>query len=160
MSLFSGPPIPFHRLGIVLRHALTEGIHDTEIVLCPRLALRRRPPKPFHRLGIVLRHALTEKVQGAEHGLRASVALFSRRSAGNELSCRCQISLEAVGDVNVLCRNGTRPYTDPQQGDASGKPKRKFHGDTLSWLPCRSSPGHTTYGTWFTYSLSDIKSCV
>ncbi len=50
IALFGSAAIPLHCLGIVLRHALADGVHDAEVVLRGGMALLGGAAIPFHGL--------------------------------------------------------------------------------------------------------------
>jgi hypothetical protein len=56
MALLGCQAIPPHRLGTVLRHAITVVVHAAEAVLGTGIALLGGQPIPLHRLDAVLRH--------------------------------------------------------------------------------------------------------
>jgi hypothetical protein len=71
-------PGPTHRLGIVLRDAASEAVHDPEIELRAGVSLIRRQPKPAHRLGVILRHTPALAVRGPEVVLPLGRSLLCR----------------------------------------------------------------------------------
>ena len=141
VSLLGGPTIPHRCLRIVLRHALAHIIHVAEIDLRTRVPLLGGPTIPHRCLRIVLRDALPRAVHIAETVLRIRVSGFSGHAAGNEPGCGCQISLEAVRNINVFRRNGVWSRADH---DINEKPKNKFHGDSFFSLFHHSSPVRAT----------------
>ena len=104
MSLFSGPPIPLHCLGLVLRNTITVIVHEPEHVLRASISLLRRPPIPFRR-----------------------------RSASSSPRFGGEVSVEAVHDVSVFRGNGTCPH-DTQKDDTDEKPTNRLHGDAFSFF--------------------------
>ena len=70
MTLVGGQTVPAHSFGIVLRYALTEVVHETEVVLGTSVTLFGGQPEPFHGFGIVLEDALASSVTEPEGVLR------------------------------------------------------------------------------------------
>ena len=70
---------PAHRLSIVRRHTLAEGVHESESELCIDVALLGGEVKPPCGLGVVFGdtdYAYALDVHVTESRLRDSVALF------------------------------------------------------------------------------------
>ena len=80
MALIGGEAVPFHCLGVILRHATSEQIHAAEVVLSRGVALLSGKAVPLRCLGIVLRNTNTLLIHIAEDELSRGVTLIGKRS--------------------------------------------------------------------------------
>src|SRR5262249_61652116 len=65
---------PFMRLNEILRSSAAVAVHDSEIFLCVRIALRGGEAIPFERLGIVALDAFALGIHEAEIAFAVDVA--------------------------------------------------------------------------------------
>jgi hypothetical protein len=130
--LGGGEPIPFQRLGIVLRDASGVIVADGEIVLCVGVALLGRAPIPFQGLGKVLRHAFAMGVHDAEISFRSRIALFRQRSKQRQRGC---IILALVGGESVIEGGGECGIGQHQRQREQIPAPPTFHFGKLSQRP-------------------------
>src|SRR5204862_3012651 len=78
IALVGSETKPLSRLGVVLRHAVAFGIHDSEIESGRDIPLARGSVEPLDCCAVVPRHATASVIAKTEQRLAAGVALIGQ----------------------------------------------------------------------------------
>src|SRR6266446_6526246 len=116
------------------RDALAEAVHESDIVLRPRIALLGGAQIPVRRRGMVARHALAAPVHRAKQGLGLGVALLGERPPDGD---RRREILALVGAGRALQVLLERLRADrPCKKEKDGKNPRPPHDPAMVLRSC------------------------